>query len=673
MLVLGVTGGTIEHEGIEYCIGYHDSSASLIKDGKLVAAIEQERLDRSKHSSSFPKEAIESCLDVVNASICDIDAVGYYFSSEFIDFGLNSSSPLRRLVRTVSSRDLLMNWLSDNLGIRIPTERLFFVPHHTCHAMATFSHSGMRDALVIVMDGQGELNSCTIYRGTTGGLDHLYSYSKLKSLGLLYLYATSHLGYGYGDEYKVMGLAPYGDPSVYRHIFESFCKLREGGEYDFLWENGGFSLIETPYDRFSRILIENEILPRAKDADFTQQHKDLAASLQEALERIALHIIAYWAKTTGASNLCFSGGVAHNSSLNGAIVGSGLFKEVFVHPASHDGGAGEGAGLVAAHILGEEIFPQQKLQHANYGPDLGDNDEILEKLETWKEFVQYQQSDDVVTTAAKLLADGAVLGWASGRSEFGPRALGNRSILADPRPAENQTRINSVIKNRESFRPFAPVVTWESAGEYFDIPKTTANYDFMSYVVPVRPNVRGKLGAVTHVDGTARLQVIRKESNEKFYNLVKRFGQLTGTPVLLNTSFNNNAEPIVQTIADSVTCFLTTGLDYLVLGDYIVKRKMNRVTRLESLVPRLRPGTELMRRFGVDKAARKGEDSFVIECSRIARPSTVLSSRLFSLLEKSDGIRTVSELIGSSGVLTEAESDELLSLWCDRFIIMEPK
>jgi predicted NodU family carbamoyl transferase len=239
----------------------------------------------------------------------------------------------------------------------------------------------------------------------------------------------------------------------------------------------------------------------------------------------------------------FSGGVAHNSSLNGLILRSGLFDEVFIHPASHDVGSAEGAALFAEQRLTGSPLRRQRLRSASLGPNLGTVDEVEREIKSWSDCVDFERPSDIVERAAQLLAEGSVLGWAQGRSEFGPRALGNRSILADPRPRENWTRINLVIKKRESYRPFAPVVTTEDMRTYFEIPETVANYDFMSFVVPVQPDRRKELQAVTHVDGTARLQVVDEAVDPKFHRLISRFGEITGTPVLLNTSFNGTQSP----------------------------------------------------------------------------------------------------------------------------------
>ncbi|MGH7746608.1 MAG: carbamoyltransferase C-terminal domain-containing protein [Candidatus Dormibacteria bacterium] len=293
----------------------------------------------------------------------------------------------------------------------------------------------------------------------------------------------------------------------------------------------------------------------------------------------------------------------------------------------------------------------------------------MNKLDAWSALIEVDRPVDIVNRAVELLAGGAVLGWAHGRSEFGPRALGNRSIVADARPKENQTRINAMVKKRESFRPFAPVVTPEAASKYFEIPDATANYDFMSFVVRVREERREELGAVTHVDGTARIQIIEPATNERFHRLVSRFGEFTGTPVLLNTSFNNNAEPIVQSVEDVLTCFLTTELDYVVIEDFLVRRQPNFLAALDHLVLRFRPVTKLTTRVGFRSS---GERSVVHEIvlDYSTGPSSEVSPQLYALLEKVDGINP---LIALGGDLPETLREELFRLWADRFFTLTPE
>jgi predicted NodU family carbamoyl transferase len=660
MLLLGLSGG-VSGESWNICpdvrlLFFHDAAACLIRDGELVAAVEEERLNRIKKTVKFPLNAVRACLDMVNVSPAEIDAVGFYFPEEAINEGLNNICRAYPAAPRHTARELHMGHLKGGLGFDLPDDRLFYFEHHSSHAMSVFARSGMKDALVVAMDGRGENYSTTIFHGRKGQLESLATYDIDKSLGVFYLTAIESIAYRFGDEYKAMGLAPYGNPDTYRSMFSELYTLKDDGDYTLASLR---ELRDTPFP-----------MRRAGQA-FSQEHKDFAAGLQRMLETIAMHIISYWAKSTGLRNLCFVGGVAANSSLNGVILRSGLFDEVFIHPASHDAGAAEGAALMAAGRLGTSPFGLPRMRSASVGPSLGTATQVENALEAWGDLIEYERSSDIVDDAARLLADGAVLGWAHGRSEFGPRALGNRSILADARPAENKEKINAMVKKRESFRPFAPVVTPEAAAAYFDLPKTRANYDFMSFVVDVREDRRAELGAVTHVDGTARIQIIDPVSNERFYQLVRRFGELTGTPVLLNTSFNNNAEPIVQSVQEVLTCYLTTGLDVLVIEDFIVRRRGDSSLALDSLVVKYRPVTRLSKRTWLTSEGRREvEHSILLDIA--PWPSAHISPSVFAILEAADGKQSISALAEVVGGLNDDVRHELYSLWQERFFKLEP-
>jgi predicted NodU family carbamoyl transferase len=666
MLTLGLSGN-FSAEGQDLVPNmhwgfFHDSAACLIRDGVLLAAVEEERLNRIKKTSKFPVNAIRSCLAVAGCSAADIDGVAYPFPEQFIDHTLNSFLYLDHpQVPTVYSRQLVGDWMLKEFGKELPSDRLIYSSHHLTHAMSAFARSGMSEALVVVMDGNGEEESTTIFRAATGKMESLAKYSIPKSLGNLYLSGTLLLGYGFGDEYKVMGLAPYGRPEKYRAVFDKLYTLLPDGEYEFHHAGPGLTML-------APIFLLHGLKPRRKGEELAQEHKDFAAGLQEMLERIATHVITHWARSTGLRRAAISGGVAHNSSLNGLILRSGLFDEVFVHPASHDAGAAEGAALFAERRMGGAAMPRVRMRSASLGPDLGDSGQIEKDIRSWDAFVDVERPEDIVAAAAGLLADGAVLGWAQGRSEFGPRALGNRSILADARPAQNRTRINAMIKKREGYRPFAPVVTAEAAGEYFEIPPTVASYDFMSFVVPVREDRREELGAVTHIDGTARLQVADKAVNERFHRLVATFGEITGTPVLLNTSFNNNAEPIVQDVDEAMTCYLTSGLDYVVIADFLIRRKESALP-VEELVIGFRPPARLARR---SMPGTGSGDSVVHEIYLDYRPGRRMevSAQMYGILERADGKTPVCEL-GVS--LTGDLRTELFDLWQNRLITMTPR
>ncbi len=665
---LGLSGGfsspgeDLVHGLPEYF--FHDAAACIIGDGSLLAAAEEERFNRIKKTTKFPINAIRACLTRAGIQPHEIKGVGHYFRRDLVDQSLgelyldNAATPVRY------SSDFIVNYIADYFGFDISQDRLYGIPHHASHAVSCFTRSGMESALVLVMDGRGEENSGTVYQASPKGIEMLAAYDLSKSLGNFYLSGCNLLGYRLGDEYKVMGLAPYGNPATFRDIFKNLYSLEAQGDYALIQPEIGDHVVAAPF-------FANGFTPRRKNEPFSQQHRDFAAALQAMLQEIVMHVLTHWQKVTGNTNLCFVGGVAQNSSLNGLILRSGLFREVFVHPASHDAGAAEGAALETARILGDTYSVQPRLKSASLGPSLGDASEIEHKLRLWRPLVKFHRPEDIVDATARLLASGAVVGWAHGSSEFGPRALGNRSIVADPRPAENKDRINAMVKKRESYRPFAPVVTAESAKEYFSLASTMANYDFMSFVVDVREEQRGVLGAVTHVDGTARVQIIERETNPRFHELVARFGQLTGIPVLLNTSFNNNAEPIVQTVEDALTCFLTTGIDYLVIDDFLVERDDDTVSSMENLILRFR----LMTRLAKTRKVRAGggfESACEIYSDYAMGDRAEISEDLFNLLDSVKDDHPLRSYSGAEG-LTPQLRDELFQLWQRRFFTLLPE
>ena len=643
----------------------HDAAACLVADGQLIAAAEQERFNRIKHTTKFPADAIQSCLDQAGITAREIDAVGYYFGELFSDRALNTWYAAIPSLPTRTARQVIKDRLREEFAWDLSDERFHFHPHHLTHARASFTRSGLHEALVVVMDGRSEDDSTSIFRAAGDKLEKLATYNVAQSLGLFYMAAISVVRYGFGDEYKVMGLAPYGDPTVYRDVFKTMYTLQDDGQFELTQGTADLNFAASTF-------LDAGLWPRRAGEPITQQHKDFAAGLQEMLETVSMHVVRHWQAETGLSKLCFVGGVAHNSSLNGVILRSGLFDEVFVHPASHDAGAAEGAALETARNLGNRPARSPRMRSAALGRPLGDDAEIERTLETWSEWVEFEQSEDIVATSAALLADGAVLGWAQGRSEFGPRALGNRSIIADARPAENKDRINAMVKKREAFRPFAPSVNPEDAATYFDLTPTEADHEFMSFVVQVRRERRAELGAVTHVDGSARLQIVDPETNGIYYRLIKKFGELTGTPVILNTSFNNDAEPIVETRDEVVTCFLTTELDALVMGDYLVRRRGYAAHPLEHMVLRPRPVTRLR----MEWTARHGVRAQVREVylDLTAGAHAEVSAEAFEVVKAADGTATIGELTARLGTtLTDALREELFSLWQRRMFWLSPE
>lgn len=665
MLVLGICGGLDPvHDNLHCSQPWrgHDSASVLIEDGKLVSAIEEERLNRIKHTNKFPVKAIVHCLESTGARLEDIDLISYYSCEQSIKHGIGKIYLAdSRADDPLDPHALLTDIIRRELGCEISRERLRFVHHHLAHAMSAFALSGYDSSLVTTFDGVGDDSSGMVLLGEGLNVTPLVSFPWFKSLGQFYESVISYLGYSLHDEYKVMGLAPYGDPKVYRPLFKSFHTLLPKGDY-FIHKDRIYSLFDLG-------------APRRKWEPFTQMHCDLAASLQEALEEIVFHVLRHFRKATGKKNLCMAGGVAHNCTLNGKVLESGLFDNVFVQPAAHDAGGALGAALHSYYSTDKRAPKTLQMNHVYWGTDIGSTTSILEVLTSWSEFVSYQRVQDICGRTAELLAKGHVVAWVQGRSEFGPRALGNRSILADPRPFENKERINRMVKKREGYRPFAPSVLEEYAKDFFVIPNQVKSLPFMVFVVPVRKEKQALLGAVTHVDGTARVQTVSKTTNAKFWQLINAFMRLTGVPVLLNTSFNNNVEPIVNSIEDSLACFLTTKIDYLVVDDYLVERRSSDWRAYTQLKPSLPAHLSLHRVKKVNSKGRRG-DAYFIGNSYDAVDMKEISEDLFRIIEHADSGRTTASLLEevykSENGNYRAISDELLDLWSQRLVQLRP-
>lgn len=666
MLVLGISGGIDRIHTNKVAIS-HDSAAVLLKDGRVVAAFEEERLNRIKHTNKFPANAIRACLDTAGVTLSEIDrfAVNYTEASARNDlvFFLLRGRPVSALLglepgADTSPRVLLNALLERELGQRLPEERFWFVRHHMAHAMSAFVPSGFERALVMTMDGEGEDESGYVATADERGIEILRATPVRHSLGLFYTYLTLFLGFKHHDEYKVMGLAPYGDPAVYRAAFRNLYTLKEHGEYDIHVEK--------------IISFVTQVRPRQRTEPFTQQYKDIAAALQDSLEDIAFHVLGHFRQTTGRTDLCIAGGVGHNCTLNGKILSSGLFSRVFVQPASHDAGCALGAALCAScdGIPGPASKRGQVMPDLFTGTDVGDDTQIEQRLRRWAPLISIHQSSNVARSAAELLAQQRVIGWVQGRSEFGPRALGNRSILADPRPAENKEIINAMVKKREGFRPFAPAVLVERARDYFEVPEAAADLGHMTYVLSVRPERRAELGAITHVDGSARVQTVERATNARFWDAIAAFGEVTGIPVVLNTSFNNNAEPIVDSVDDAVVCFLTTKLNAMVVGDFVIEKAELSYAHGKSLALGLCAHVSLQRVRSLDDDGVRRQH-LVLGNSHDSK-TVPLSPALFAMLDAADGTRSVEDLAREAAVDGAAAWDELVELWSSRLVTMLP-
>lgn len=539
---------------------FHDSTAALLVDGNRRYIVEEERLNREKHTTKFAVHAIQNCLDRAKIRFNEVDKIAFHSLENFVDQCLYEQYLRFPSVKMKSGRKLLADLFKEYFDPNFDEDKLVFVKHHLTHAYSAYFDSGFEAALICVIDGQGEKESFSVYDGNNGSFRLLEEFSNLNSLGNFYVEAIKLLAYYFFDEYKVMGLAPYGNPETYRSLFNRLYELLPEGKFE-LKRNK------------MRTFLESGFIPRRKGEPFNQNHKDFAAALQEMLETVVLHVVRYWKKQTGHVNLCVAGGVAHNCTLNGLLAYSGLFKSIFVHPASNDSGAALGAAMYVAHQ--EQRLFSHRIADVYWGPDLGSKEEIQEEIESWVPLISFEKSDEIEAVAASLLAKGYVIGWVQGSMEFGPRALGNRSILADPRPKENKDRINAMVKKREAYRPFAPSVLQERLDAYFEVPLCELDHDFMVFNLKVKPHAQELLGATTHVNGTSRIQTVDAHRNYKYWKLIKEFENLTGIGVVLNTSFNNMAEPIVSSIYDAITCFLTTGLDYLIIENYLISKSFN--------------------------------------------------------------------------------------------------
>jgi carbamoyltransferase len=667
MLVLGIAGGidtgyqkrfASSFDVMDNVMG-HDAAAVLVDEGKVVVAIEQERLDRIKHSNNAPLSAVRFCLDDYGVGLEDVDRIAIYASERF----LNARFRQRALSHPESeayldSRSLVRRLICQEFGQDFDSEKLVFVHHHWAHAASAFIPSGFERSLVMTIDGQGDGVSGMVFHGEGTTLHPLRSIPEPKSLGLFYLKLVRFLGFTLFEEYKVMGLAPYGDSTPYRRLFENFYVLLPDGDF----------LIHTMnLDELFKL-----VPPRRRGEPIEQVHKDIAAALQETLEKIVLHVLTFFSKKTGHTTLCLAGGVAHNCSLNGKILYSGIFSEIFVQPAAHDAGCAIGAALHVFHSLNPQAAPT-RLEHVYWGTDLVSDVEMERQLERWRDLIRFEKNDDIVGQTAQLLANNSVIGWVQGRSEFGPRALGNRSILADPRPATNRELINRMVKKRETYRPFAPAVLPEYVNEYFISTERQKEFPFMLFALKVREAKRQLLGAVTHVDGTARIQTVSKAHNLRFFELIDAFGKITGVPVILNTSFNNDVEPIVNSLTEAMSCFLTTNLDYLIVGDYLISKKNPEEQSYLNLIPS-QPAHIVLRQ--VKGFISPGEMAATYEISNtMDERRAVLSAEMFELLWRADGTKSLSDLLDGLTCVSHRYTElkeEIVDLWSRRFVRLEP-
>ena len=567
---------------------FHDAAAALVIDGEIVAAAQEERFTRAKHDASIPVEAARSCLAQAGLTIDDVDHVVFYekplrkFERLLLTHLRTFPSGLGQFVRSMGTWLGGRLWLKGRLATTLgcPASKVLFCDHHLSHAASAFLCSPFERAAVITADGVGEHATAGIYLGSGSRLELLKELRFPHSMGLLYSAITAYLGFRVNNgEYKVMGLAAWGRPR-YRAELEQVCRVDDDGGLTL--DMRYFAFDRHPTRSFTPALEELLGPARAPGAalelpapdEETQRWADVAASVQALCEDWMLAVAAEARRLTGEETaLCLAGGVALNSVANGRLVRESGFQHVFVQPAAGDAGGALGAALYAAHsVLGE---PRRGgMEHAFLGPGQSTED-VERQLDTWR--IRHETFEDDASLAAHVadrLAAGEVGGWLQGRFEWGPRALGARSILADPRRAAMVDRVNRLVKLREGFRPFAPAVLPEDADRWFEMPPAGADHltRWMLSVVPVRSAGRAALPAVTHVDGTARVQTVDPTTSPRFASLLRAFRERTGVGVLLNTSMNLRGEPMVATAAEAYSVFDRSGLDFLVLERCVVER-----------------------------------------------------------------------------------------------------
>jgi len=583
---------------------YHDSSAALLVDGELVAAVQEERLTRIKQDNRFPVNSIKYCLNAVGKSLEDLDGIFYYedpqkklkrIISTYFNFGLKGCESFVNeipdyLTKKFSVKRILKTAFSENFGLNISKRKIYCIDHHKSHAASAFFVSPHEKAAVLCIDGVGEWATTSAWLGEGNKLTALWQIKFPHSLGLLYSAFTFFCGFKVDSgEYKLMGLAPYGTPRYCQHILDNLIDIKADGSF---WINMDYF----DYATGSCMISEKfEVLfggPRREPEHLiTQREFDLAASIQVVLEDIVIRLATTVRHETNAKHLCMAGGVALNCVSNGKLLAKNIFESIWIQPAAGDSGGAIGAALVGWHevMKNSRINNTEDRMSGSYlGPEYSD-EEIKSQLSEFNAHYTLLKESELPSVAAKLLTNDNVIGWFQGRMEFGPRALGARSIIGDPRSPKMQNVMNLKIKNRESFRPFAPAILEEHAQTWFkiDVPSP-----YMLFVVPVQESqliavddamnqlngieklnvVRSKIPAVTHVDSSARVQTVSKKTNAKFHALINEFYVNTGCPLIINTSFNVRGEPIVENPNNAYVCFMRTQMDYLVIGNYLLKK-----------------------------------------------------------------------------------------------------
>ena len=569
---------------------FHDSAAALVSDQEIICAADEERFTRVKHDSRFPVNAIKFCLNNSNININDIDALVFH-EDPAIKFDRVSKSFIKNLPKSLTiAKDIISSWHNEKLWLKetavrelkIPSNKIHFSEHHFSHSSSAYYPSGFKEAATLTLDGVGE------WITSQGGLQSDKDFKKSwhinfpHSLGLLYSSFAEFLGFEVNEgEFKVMGMAPYGSPKYIDKIEKLFIKRNSlSYEMDMDFFTYEYSNKSNLGKKFYNLFGD----PRKKESPFLSDSKknlifenqvyfaDIASSLQNVIEDQILNMAKNLRVSTKSDNLCYAGGVAYNSVANGRLINESGFKNIWIQPAAGDNGAALGAAL--AFQASKNSNNKFSMQTASLGKSYNEK-ECINELERVGLNYKILNEKEIIELTAEQISQGKIVAWFDGRFEFGPRALGNRSILADPRYIETKNKVNLSVKYREIFRPFAPMVTQESASNFFEFGNNAANqqpYKFMLAVTKVKENFRDKLQAITHVDGTARVQIVDKINSNKVHKLLKAVESKTNFPILLNTSFNKRGEPMVASPGDAIQTFMWSDLDILVLNNIFIKK-----------------------------------------------------------------------------------------------------
>lgn len=577
---------------------YHDSAAALIKDGEIIAAAQEERFTRIKHDHNFPSNAVKFCLKYAGITASDLEAVVFY-DKPFLKFTrlleTYLSCPGRGLSSFMKAMPLWLGqklWIPDLIEKELESEvKVLFPEHHESHAASAFFPSPFDEAAFLTVDGVGEWATTSWGTGKGNKIEIMGEIKFPHSLGLLYSAFTYFTGFKVNSgEYKVMGLAPYGTPKYTKLIYDHLIDVREDGSFALNMEYFDYATgLRMTGKKFEELF---DGAARQPESDLTQREMDLARSVQEVTEDVMLKMARHIRKETGMKNLCLAGGVALNCVANGKILRENIFDDLWIQPAAGDAGGALGAALIAHyHYFGNSR--DNKGKNTQKGSHLGtfySNDDIKKFTDKFGIQAEYHQDSELYSLIADEMTNEKVIGWFSGRMEFGPRALGARSIIGDARSPEMQKKMNLKIKYRESFRPFAPSVLADRVSEWFEIDRESP---YMLLVADVRKDkqremteeekklwgidmlniVRSEVPAITHVDYSARLQTVNREDNERYYDLINTFYKKTGCPVIINTSFNVRGEPIVESPLDAYKCFMRTEMDILVLQNYVLYKE----------------------------------------------------------------------------------------------------